>query len=244
MRRRQGNRARLAGALLAALGAVALLALPAVAAAKDRNHDHIPDRWEKRHHLSLHVKQGGRDQDGDHLRNRDEFLAETNPRDPDTDNDGVEDGNENAGTIASFDPQTGRLVINLFNGDTVAGTVNDETEIKCGHECDGHHGDATVSDDGGDHSGPGRDGDGNQMLPPPPPGEGDNPAGDDEGNDPADGPEGPGPGPQDQQEQDASCGPEALVVGAVVEEADLKVTQDGAIFEEIELSNQQPESGS
>ena len=48
-------------------------------------------------------------------------------------------------------------------------------------------------------------------------------------------------GPGDQQEQDASCGPEALVVGAVVEEADLKVTQDGAIFEEIELANQQPQ---
>ena len=53
MRRRHGNRARLGGVLLAALGALALLALPSVAAAKDRNHDRIPDRWEKRHHLSL-----------------------------------------------------------------------------------------------------------------------------------------------------------------------------------------------
>ena len=44
MRRRHGQRARLGGVLLAALGALALLALPSVAAAKDRNHDRIPDR--------------------------------------------------------------------------------------------------------------------------------------------------------------------------------------------------------
>ncbi len=53
MRRRHGNRARLSGVLLAALGALALLALPSVAAAKDRNHDRIPDRWEHHHRLSL-----------------------------------------------------------------------------------------------------------------------------------------------------------------------------------------------
>ena len=63
--------------LVAALGALAMLALPAVAGAKDRNHDRIPDRWEKRHHLSLHRNQARRDQDRDHLRNRAEFLAGT-----------------------------------------------------------------------------------------------------------------------------------------------------------------------
>jgi hypothetical protein len=52
--------------------AAVLLAIPASAAARsrDRNHDHIPDRWERAHHLSLKVKQGGRDQDHDGLRNR------------------------------------------------------------------------------------------------------------------------------------------------------------------------------
>jgi len=34
------------------------------------NHDHIPDRWEKRHHLSLHVNQARHDQDRDRLDNR------------------------------------------------------------------------------------------------------------------------------------------------------------------------------
>ena len=119
---------------VAALGALAMLALPAVAGAKDRNHDRIPDRWEKRHHLSLHRSQAGRDQDRDHLRNRAEFMAGDNPRDADTDNDGVKDGDENAGTIQSFDQETGKLTIALFGGDTISGVVNEGTEI----ECDGH----------------------------------------------------------------------------------------------------------
>src|SRR3954452_18978190 len=107
------RRARMATLLAAALGLLAILALPSVAAAKDRNHDRIPDRWEKRHHLSLQATQAGHDQAGDHLRNRAEFMAGDNPRDADTDNDGIEDGEENAGKIASFDPETGKLTIDL-----------------------------------------------------------------------------------------------------------------------------------
>ena len=72
---------RLTTCAAAALGALALLALPGAAAAKDGNHDRIPDRWEKRHHLSTAVNQAPRDQDSDHLRNRAEFLAGDNPRD-------------------------------------------------------------------------------------------------------------------------------------------------------------------
>ena len=87
-----------------------------------------PDRWEKRHKLSLKVKQAGLDQDRDHLRNLGEFRQGTSPRDADSDDDGlrdgkehgvgndpadkdsdgdgVKDGDENAGTIASFDGTT------------------------------------------------------------------------------------------------------------------------------------------
>src|SRR5258708_7805677 len=114
MRSRHGSRARLGGAVAMGLRAPALLALPGVAAAKDRNHDHISDRWEKRHHLSLKVNQANRDQDRDHLNNLGEFKAGDNPRNSDTDNDGVTDGEENAGTIASYDTQTGKLTITLF----------------------------------------------------------------------------------------------------------------------------------
>ena len=115
---------RLTTCAAAALGALALLALPGAAAAKDGNHDRIPDRWEKHHHLSTAVNQARRDQDRDHLRNRAEFLAGDNPRDRDSDDDGVMDGKENAGTITSFDAATGKLTIGLFSGDSVSGLVN------------------------------------------------------------------------------------------------------------------------
>src|SRR3954449_11654098 len=132
MTRTKGRRTRIGMTCFAlALGALALLAMPSLAAAKDRNHDRIPDRWEKRHHLSLNSNQARLDQDRDHLRNRAEFLAGDNPRDRDSNDDGVMDGEENAGTITSFDAETGRLVIDLFGGETVSGLVNEETEIKC-----------------------------------------------------------------------------------------------------------------
>jgi hypothetical protein len=81
-------------------GAVAALALvlagSAAATAKDRNGDRIPDRWEKRFHLSLKVNQANKDQDRDKVDNRNEFEEGTNPRDKDSDNDGRRDGREDA----------------------------------------------------------------------------------------------------------------------------------------------------
>jgi hypothetical protein len=95
----------------------------------DRNRDRIPDRWEKQHHLSLKVNQSKRDQDGDGLNNRGEFKANLDPRDDDTDNDGVEDGDENAGTVATF--TGGVLTITLAKGGTLAAKVTPDTEIEC-----------------------------------------------------------------------------------------------------------------
>src|SRR3954451_5137199 len=114
------KRSHSVGLMLIAIGALVMLAVPSIAAAKqrDRNHDGIPDRWEKRHRLSTRVNQARRDQDRDHLRNRAEFLAGTNPRNADSDGDGIPDGEENAGTIASFDATSGKLVINVFGGET------------------------------------------------------------------------------------------------------------------------------
>ena len=104
-----------------AIAALLVLALVAAgpASAADKNHDKIPDRWEKRHNLSLKVNQAKRDQDRDQLNNRGEFRSGSDPRDDDTDDDGVEDGDENAGTVASFDGTT--LTINLLNGGTITG---------------------------------------------------------------------------------------------------------------------------
>ncbi|HVD38116.1 MAG TPA: hypothetical protein VNC15_04725 [Solirubrobacterales bacterium] len=222
-----------------ALGALALLAMPGLAAAKDGNHDRIPDRWEKRHKLSLNVNQARRDQDGDHLRNRAEFLAGDNPRDRDSDDDGVVDGHEQAGTIASFDAGTGRLVIDLFGNDTVAGLVTGETEIKC--EDDGA---ATVSSEGSGsgETEPGDDNGGEgEIEPGDDNGEDGEEVGDDNGGDNSGpGSESSGPGHEgDDDNGDRLCTTAELVPGAVVEEAELDVRNGQAVFHEVELSGKE-----
>lgn len=213
-----GRKQRLSALLVAAIGALAILALPGVAAAKarDRNHDRIPDRWEKRHHLSLKVNQAHRNQDHEGLDNREEFENGTNPRDADTDddnltdsqevevgddpndadtdNDGIEDGEENAGTISSFDGTT--LTISLLGGGTLSGQVTESTEI----ECDRGDGGAQMSEDGQDQ--------GQQD-------------GADSGSE------------QSFDEGDGGmCGTADLAPGAAVHEADL----EGTAFEKVELA--------
>lgn len=79
-------------AVAAAALAALLVAVPGMASSSDANGDKLPDRWEKRHDLSLSVNQAPRDQDRDGLRNRGEFREGTDPRDADTDGDGAADG--------------------------------------------------------------------------------------------------------------------------------------------------------
>lgn len=201
---------RIGTATLAAVAMiVAAFALAGTASAKDRNHDRIPDRWEKRHDLSLKVNQAKRDQDRDGLKNRGEFRSGSDPRDDDTDDDGTEDGDENAGVITAFDGET--LTIDLFGGGSVTGTVDEQTEVKCGDERDrdgeeppsgatrldsenegpGHEGE----DDGGHHGGH---------------------HGDDDG--------------------EGDCSVDDLAVDVVVHEAELELGNGSARFEEIELA--------
>lgn len=210
--------------LLVAATAVALLAtlLPATATAhrKDRNHDRIPDKWERQHHLSLKVKQTRRDQDRDGLDNLREWRNRTDPRSHDSDDDGLDDGDEHgqdddedAGTVLSFDPETGLLVIKVArDGAEISGLVTPGTEI----ECEGPVTATTSS------SGPGSDGDGDDD-------DGDDHSGPGSGGDDDD-------GDHDGDDDERDCGTAALVAGAVVHEAELILTGDGRrIWEEVEL---------
>lgn len=203
---------------------VAMMLVPGAAVARkhrscprsataDRNRDRLPDRWECRNRLSLRVNQARRDQDRDGLNNLGEFRAGDNPRDADTDNDGVKDGEEHAGKIASFDAQTGTLVINLDGGGTVSGTVNSSTELECKSAASST---ARASRDSGEAEQGDR-------------GDGDRSGGDNGGS-----------GDNDQQgenenENENACTTADLQAGRTVREAELKVTSAGSVFEKIEV---------
>jgi hypothetical protein len=228
-----------------ALAAIAVLALPSLAAAKhrDRNHDRIPDRWEKRHHLSLKVNQAGRDQDRDRLKNRAEFMAGDNPRKADSDGDGIPDGEENAGRILSFDPTTGKLAIGLFGGDTVSGLVTGATEIEChggtgASTSDAGLGDGESGEDGPGDQGPEAGDDDSDSGESGDDDSGENEVGDDsseeEPGDDHGGEAAPGSDPAGGEH--GNCTTAAFVEGTVVREAELKLTGGSAVFEKVELA--------
>jgi hypothetical protein len=200
--------------LLLACAFAAVLALPASGMARshgDRNGDRIPDRWERAHHLSLKINQAKRDQDHDGLRNKAEFMAADNPRDADTDNDGIKDGQEKAGQVVSF--TGGVLTVHLFNGDDVKGTVDADTEVECDDAATTPTTTAPAAraadDGGGDHPGGDHQGSGDDD-------QGDDDQGDDNGQ--------------------AGCDAAKLTPGAVVSQAELKATPAGLVFEKIELA--------
>lgn len=199
-------------ALLTAVASMAVLAAPSQA--KDRNHDRIPDRWERSHHLSLKVSQARRDQDHDGLKNRGEFRAQTDPRDADSDNNGTPDGQEHAGTVGTINGDM--VTINLFGGGSVTGKVTAQTEV----ECD------TGGDDNGD--GTGDHGDDNERSL----------RHNDEGNNESNGNKNDDHGDDnggDHESDTQSCPPGALKEGAIVQEAELDLTSAGAVFQKIEL---------
>jgi hypothetical protein len=83
-------------AFVATAGLIVLLAgtAPAFAHSGDRNHNKIPDKWEKKYHLSTTRNQAKQDPDRDGLNNYYEYLAGTNPKLKDTDRDHIWDGLE------------------------------------------------------------------------------------------------------------------------------------------------------
>ena len=245
---------RLFKGLTAAAIAAALLVVPAGALAKgrDRDHDRMPDKWEKKHHLNPRANDARKDPDRDHLSNLSEFRHhtdpqkadsdndgvddnvelrdDTNPNREDSDNDGVGDADEISGTIVSFD--SGLLTIQLpGNGaGTISGNVNDATEIECDDDA-AQAPTASASEDGGssDNSGPGStdDNSGPGSTGDDNSGSGSTTSGTDDGaNHDA--------GDDDQNEN--SCTSGDLKQGAVVHEAKLTKAGDGSnVFTKIEL---------
>ena len=203
------------GILLAAILALIAVSLPSTASAKDRNHDRIPDKWEKSHKLSLKKDQRKLDQDRDGLRNRGEFRSGTNPRDKDSDDDGINDKKEKAGVITAYNSEAQTLTISLYAGGELSGSVTGNTEVEC--ESAESSDDESGSEDSGDRHG----------------NRGDDESGDDESGD-DDGTEDEGDG-HHGDEGDGDCSLEDLAVDVEITEAEVKYTADGAVFEELEI---------
>lgn len=200
------------------VAAVAAIALPAVGAGassvpRDRDHDRMPDRWEKKHHLKVASNDASRDRDHDGLRNLAEYKAGLDPRDADSDDDGLKDGAEDAGMIVSF--AGGVLTIKTFDGETLTGRVTDRTEIEC--EFEGQAAIRASDDDEGED----RD---------------DDEAPSTDASSPVDSSdEQEEEGEEEGEDNDENCGTAALVGGARVEEARLAVTSSGRVWREIEI---------
>jgi hypothetical protein len=199
MNRCTKGRVRCGGLFALALGVLALLALPGLAAAKHRHHGHV-------HHHRGH---------GHGV---------------------VTGGAGGAGTIQSYDPATGKLTIALTGGETITGTVTEQTRIQCGCQ----HGDEQAGEEDasdsrdGNAPGQGPEGPGPQHQGPPPQGEGGEGEGPSQQGPPPQGGK-PGKGQGDQQGND--CSTADLVVGAEVKEAQIDLHGGSASFELIALGH-------
>ena len=209
--------------LLLSTATLAALAVPAVgvgasAPSRDRDRDRMPDRWERVHGLKVARDDARRDRDRDGLKNLAEYRAGLDPRDRDSDDDGVLDGAEEAGVVASY--TGGVLVIRTFDGDVLRGRVTARTDIECDDDAPATSRTAEVDDHRDDDDDPRVETDDHHD-------DDDDPRveTDDHHDDDAD--------THDEREDD--CGPAALVVGARVEEAKLSVTRNGRVWFSVEL---------
>lgn len=198
------------------------------------------------------ARDGVEDFDRDGLRTAAEDATGNHPRDPDTDDDGTRDGAERAGTVASFDG--GVLVIRLASGAEVSGLVTEDTEIECETEREHQDGDESRDEDdeataarhfqkdAEEEGSAGDEGDTGDMSD----SDVEGTAGEDAGS--LD--EEPSREAEDAPEEDADEGASDenhadeeefqgacsdLASGTPVHEAELVLTSDGRVFEEIEL---------
>jgi hypothetical protein len=136
-----------------------------------------------------------------------------------------------AGTIASFDADTGTLTIALSSGDSISGLVTNRTRIRCEDE---HSPDITRFHRGEDESGDDRGGHGEEEPGDDRGGQGEEEPGDDRGDGDR---SGRGPSGHDDNGSGANCTTTDLVVGAVVDRAELELEHGSATFDEVELDD-------
>jgi hypothetical protein len=228
---------------------------------EDPDGDHVDNAYEVREGTNPvkadtngnGVKDGNEDADRDKLNNAAEQQAGTDPTNPDTDGDGVKDGNEKAGEVVAWDGTT--LTLRLFGGQTVTGTVDENTWIDgCPDSSsgdtsgDGSGDDPSIDDGSGDstdstgaspkvHARHAADDPSAGTSPT------DDPSTDTSSTDDPSIDDGSGDGSTDGStdgtdgsgDSSAGCTPDSLKVGAVVTEASFSATPEGLFFDAIEL---------
>jgi hypothetical protein len=144
----------------------------------DSDRDGMPNTWERAHGLAVHHRNANKDPDHDGLVNLGEYKQRTrphvadtdgdglvdgaevhrfgtNPKNDDSDHDGIEDGDEDGnhdgvcdegedgdgegfvGSVISYDAGTGQLLFESTMGYPVVGIVSGETDLEYGGECSG-----------------------------------------------------------------------------------------------------------
>jgi Bacterial TSP3 repeat len=220
-----------------------------MARSRDRDHDKLPDKWEKKFHLSTHTKSAKGDPDRDGLNNMGEFRAGTNPRRADTDRDGIDDANDdqdndgidNADEMAEHTNPRDADTDNdgVRDGEETIGTVAGFTEDSPGSGT----GALTITlNDGSSESGrvdqstqiecraPEQDGRHDRD------GGGDNSgSGGGDNSGPGGGDEGDHSGPGHDGDERTQCTTADLTAGTPVHEAELRGTGASAFFEKVEL---------
>jgi hypothetical protein len=187
-------------------------------------------------------RDGREDPDHDKLRNAGESLTEHDAGDPDTDGDGVKDGDEVAGTVVGID-EDGLVTIKLARGGSISGYAGPFTDFGCdgGYEdYDGEELEDKTEDEAPDFAERGfgddyEDGDDigldEEELDEEYAGE------DDDYVDEKDSDEDELESAEDDGELGEAivCSLEELKEGALVHEAELRVTGDGPLFLKIEV---------
>jgi hypothetical protein len=240
----------------------ALLALPGAAMAKshDRNHDGIPDKWEKHFGLSTKRNVAKADPDRDGLNNLGEFRSRTNPRKADTNGNGVNDANDDTDHDGVDNADEMRDHTNPCNPDTngdgvrdgneVSGTVvsftQDPTDpskgtltlrLADGSQMSGATDSSTrIECDGADeHSGSHQKQGADDNSGPGSGNSGSGSADDGQNHDQGDDNGNDANDPGDDNGQNAACSTADLTAGTVVREAEFTGTPDSAVFTKLEI---------